>query len=51
MLRFQKFYKKNNPPKINSKVFAKEFSNHVCSFLNTTQTMCEYFIKKKLKDE
>jgi NAD(P)-dependent dehydrogenase (short-subunit alcohol dehydrogenase family) len=46
---FPKVLQRNNPPKINSKVFTKEFSNHVCSFLNTTQTMCEYFIEKNIK--
>ena len=46
---FPKVLQKKDPPNINSKIFAKEISNHVCSFLNTTQTMCEYFIKKKIK--
>ncbi len=46
---FPKVLQKKNPPNINSKIFSKEFSNHVCSFLNTTQTMCEYFIKKNIK--
>ena len=46
---FSPVLQKKNPPHINSKKFSRELSNHVESFLNTTQITCEYFSKNKIE--
>ena len=48
-LNFSNSFTKKNPPHINSKIFSKEISNHICSYFNTTQILCDYFVKNKIK--
>ncbi len=48
-MTFSPVLQKKNPPHINSKKFSRELSNHVESFLNTTQITCEYFSKNKIE--
>ena len=48
-LTFPPVLQRKNPPYINSNIFSKEISNHICSYFNTTQLLCEYFVKNKIK--
>ena len=48
-LTFPPVLQRKNPPHINSKIFSKEISNHICSYFNTTQILCDYFVKNKIK--
>ncbi len=46
---YPKVIQKKSPGKINPNLFAREISNHLKSFFNTTQIMCNYFKKKKIE--
>jgi len=46
---YPKVIQKKSPGKINPNLFTREISNHLKSFFNTTQIMCNYFKKKKIE--
>ena len=46
---YPKVLQKKNPGKIDSDLFSNEISAHFKSFLNTTQIMCNYYVKNKIK--